>query len=61
MLGWAAGFVRAGVVWVLLVGEDGDEGLRHPGLAGGAHFSFALIGHGQSRMRQRLFPWPSQV
>lgn len=31
MLGWAAGFVRAGVVWVLPVGEDGDEGLRHPG------------------------------
>lgn len=30
-VGWAAGFVAAGVVWMLVVGEDGDEGLRHPG------------------------------
>jgi|SRR6266496_698735 len=29
---WAAGFVSAGVVWVLLVGEGGGvEGLRRPG------------------------------
>jgi hypothetical protein len=31
-VGWAAGFVSAGVVWMLLAGEGGsDAGLRRPG------------------------------
>src|SRR5205809_1760843 len=41
--------------------QDWPSGHGWSGLAGVARFSFGLIGRGQSRKRQRLFSWPSQV